>query len=62
MELEFGSTGAEEMSVFHKLLLVKGTKPFRLAPCPTDMTLHARLLLPVPPPSPPPLPPLFPPG
>ena len=49
---EFGSTGAEEISVFHKLLLVKGRKPFRLAPCPVDITLQVRL--------PPPVPPWFP--
>jgi hypothetical protein len=28
---ELGSTAAEEMSVFQRLLLEKGTKPFRLA-------------------------------
>jgi hypothetical protein len=46
---EFGSTGADEISVFHRLLLVKGRKPFRLAPCPVDITLQERLLPPVPP-------------
>jgi hypothetical protein len=61
MVLELGSTGADEMSVFQRLLLEKGTKPFRLAVWPTDMTLHARLLPPVPPLEPP-VPPLFPPG
>ena len=47
IELELGSTGAEEISVFHRLLLEKGRKPFRLAVWPVDITLHARLLLPV---------------
>lgn len=56
MELEFESTGAAEISLFHKLLLVNGTKPFRLAVCPVDITLQARLLPPVPP-----VEPLFPP-
>ena len=32
MVLELGSTGEEEISVFHRLLLVKGTNPLRLAP------------------------------
>src|SRR5260370_28606870 len=59
MVLEFGSTGAEEMSVFQRLLLEKGTNPCRLAVWPVDITLHARLLPPVPPPEPP-VPPLFP--
>src|SRR5215471_3154350 len=57
MEFEFGSTGAEEISVFQRLLLVKGTKPLRLAACPVDIPLQARLLPPVPfplPPFPPP--------
>src|SRR4029077_15396164 len=48
IEFEFGSTGAEEISEFHKLLLVNGTKPFRLEPCPVDITSHARLPQPVP--------------
>ena len=60
--LELGSTGAEEMSVFHKLLLAKGTNPLRLAVWPVDITLQARLLPPVPPLFPPELPvPPFPP-
>src|SRR5580704_9720202 len=33
--LEFGSTGALEMLVFHRLLDGKGTKPLRLVSCPT---------------------------
>src|SRR5579862_4987203 len=49
IEFEFGSTAAEEISVFHRLLLANGTKPLRLAVCPDDITLQARLLLPVPP-------------
>jgi hypothetical protein len=61
MELEFESTGAAEISLFHKLLLVNGTKAFRLAVCPVDMTLQARLLPPVPPVEPP-FPPVFPAG
>ena len=52
MVLELGSTGADEISVFQRLLLVKGTNPFRLAVCPTDIPLQARLLPPVPPPVP----------
>ncbi|MBZ5546783.1 MAG: hypothetical protein LAO22_02305 [Acidobacteriia bacterium] len=52
MVAEFGSTGADEMSVFHKLLLVNGTNPPKLALWPVDMTLQARF----PPPEPPPLP------
>src|ERR1700745_1302737 len=60
IELEFGSTGAEEISVFKRLLLVKGTKPLRLAPCPVDIPLQARLPPPVPFPLPPvPTPPLL---
>src|SRR5947207_8919028 len=58
-ELEFGSRGAEEISVFHRLPFVKGTKPLRLAPCPSAMPLQARLLPPVPPEPLPPEPPLF---
>lgn len=34
---EFGSTGAEEISVFQRLSDGKGTNPLRLAPCPLDM-------------------------
>ena len=59
IEFELGSTGAEEMSVFRRLLLEKGRNPFRLAVWPVEITLHARLLLPVPPlfpPEPPELP------
>ena len=40
MLAEFGSTEAEEMSVFHKLLEGKGTNPPRLAPCPVDICEH----------------------
>src|SRR5215470_2686648 len=40
MLAEFGSTGAVEMSVFHKLEPGNGTNPFRLAPCPTLMPVH----------------------
>src|SRR5690349_2046277 len=54
---ELGSTGAEEISVFHELLLVKGTNPPRLALCPAFMTLQARLPPPVPLPIPVPPPP-----
>src|ERR1700739_4289689 len=57
--------GAEEMSVFHKLPLLKGTKPARPAVCPAFITLQARLPPPVPPPDPPlppPEPPEPPPG
>jgi hypothetical protein len=43
MVLEFGSTGAEEMSVFHGLMLVNGRNPLRAAPWPVPMTLQARL-------------------
>ena len=53
MEFEFGSTGAAEMSVFQRLLPVKGRKPFRLAPAPVDITSQVRCPLPVPPPLPP---------
>lgn len=38
---EFGSTGAFEMSVFHKSSDGNGTKPFRLAFCPGVITLQA---------------------
>ena len=37
------------MSVFQRLLLEKGMKPFKLAVWPVDITLQASLLLPVPP-------------
>ena len=49
ISFEFGSTGADEISVFHRLLLVKGRKPFKLAPWPVDIPLQARLPPPVPP-------------
>src|SRR5271169_122444 len=60
--LEFGSTGAEEMSVFHRLPLENGTNPPRLAVWPTVITLQARLPPPVPPapPFPPEPPPVLP--
>src|SRR5215470_20026465 len=57
IEFEFGSTGAEEISVFQRLLLVNGTNPLRLAVGPVDIPLQARL----PPPVPGPLPPFPPP-
>src|SRR5438876_6623005 len=41
MAEEFGSTGAAEMSVFQGLPGVKGTKPLRLAICPSAMSLQA---------------------
>src|SRR6516225_5995320 len=61
IEFEFGSTAADEMSVFQRLLLVKGINPLRLAPCPVDIPLQARLPPPVPFPLPPvpPAPPLL---
>src|ERR1700722_2376457 len=37
---EFGSTGADEISVFHKLLAGNGTNPPRLPSWPGCMTLH----------------------
>src|SRR5438094_5751674 len=40
---ELGSTGAVEMSVFHRLELGNGTKPFRLAPWPTLIPLQVPL-------------------
>src|SRR5271157_864177 len=58
---EFGSTGAEEMLVFQRLLLVNGTKPLKLAVWPRAITLQARFPPPVPPPFPPPFPPPPPP-
>src|SRR5215813_1983451 len=60
--LEFASTGAAEMSVFQRLLLVNGTNPLRLAPWPVAITLQERFPPPVPPlfPPPPPEPPLPP--
>lgn len=41
MAAEFGSTGAAEILVFHALSAGKGMKPFRLAPCPRLIPLHA---------------------
>ena len=38
---EFGSTGALEMSWFHRLSAGNGTKPPRLPPWPGCITLHA---------------------
>ena len=65
--VEFGSTGAEEISVFQALSAGNGTKPLRLPPCPVVKALHAALGLPPPgeppdepedePPEPPALPP-----
>jgi hypothetical protein len=40
MFAELGSTGAAEMSVFHKLLVPNGTNPLRLVSCPTVMPLQ----------------------
>src|ERR1700676_160808 len=37
---EFASTGAAEISLFHRLSLGNGTNPFKLAPGPTDMPLQ----------------------
>jgi hypothetical protein len=45
-----GSTAAPEISVFHRLPLVKGTNPPRLAVCPGVITLQGRF------PPPPPVP------
>src|SRR5579871_317327 len=61
IELELGSTGAAEMSVFQRLLLENGTNPFRLAVWPVAITSHARLLPPAPPLPPLPPEPPFPP-
>ena len=41
MAFEFGSTAASEMSVFQALPAGNGRKPFRLAPWPVLMPLHA---------------------
>lgn len=41
MAAEFGSTGADEISSFHKLSARKGTNPLRLASCPALIALHA---------------------
>src|SRR5579862_3809399 len=61
MAAELGSTEAVEMSWFHRLSAGKRRAPFRLAPAPTAMALHAPLLLPPDPPLllPPVLPPPF---
>src|SRR5215469_14955066 len=37
---EFGSTGALEILVFHKLLAGNGTYPFKLVSCPGVMPAH----------------------
>jgi hypothetical protein len=37
---EFASTGAEEMSLFQRLSVGKGTNPFRAALCPSDIPLQ----------------------
>jgi hypothetical protein len=37
---EFGSTGAEEMSLFHRLSAGNGTNPFRLELCPRLIPLQ----------------------
>ena len=59
MESEFGSTGAAEISAFHKLLLEKGRNPPRLAFWPGAICWQELLVPPVPPepPEPPPEPP-----
>jgi hypothetical protein len=54
---EFGSTGAAEISVFHKLLAENGTNPPRLAFCPSVNCWHELLEFPVPPEPPDPDPP-----
>lgn len=61
MAAELASTEALEISVFQRLSLANGRNPFRLAPCPALMALHALLLGLPPPPEgllPPELPPL----
>src|SRR5450432_4133335 len=56
--VELGSTSALEMSWFQRLSLGKGRNPFKLAPCPVEMTLQGVFCwLPPPPLPPPPLPP-----
>src|SRR5690349_11311744 len=40
MPLEFRSTGAVEISLFHKLSSGKGRKPFKLAPAPGVIPLQ----------------------
>src|SRR5579862_858814 len=55
MEFEFGSTAADEMSVFHSLLPLKGTKPFNATPCPALIALQESFWLPVPVPGPEPV-------
>jgi len=49
IEVELGSTGAAEMSVFHRLLLAKGTNPPRLAFWPSAICWQAVVVPPVPP-------------
>ena len=44
--LEFGSTGAEEMSLFQRLSAGNGTNPFRLALCPRLIPLQALACVP----------------
>lgn len=41
MAAEFGSTGADEISLFQRLSDGNGTKPLRLASCPALITLQA---------------------
>src|SRR5690348_13059206 len=54
---ELGSTALAEMSLFHALSAGKGSTPLRLAPAPTDIALHAEVLVePVEPPLPVPVP------
>jgi hypothetical protein len=49
IELELGSTGAVEMSVFQRLFDEKGTNPPRLAFCPSTICWHDVVEPPVPP-------------
>jgi hypothetical protein len=49
---EAGSTAIPETSVFHKLLLLKGTNPPRLALFPGTIEAQAVVVPPVPPPFP----------
>src|ERR1700739_702095 len=60
MASELGSSGAAEISVFHKLLPGKGRNPPRPAFCPGIICWQEEVELPVPPPEPPD--PLDPPG
>src|SRR5215831_16595106 len=41
MFVELGSTGAEEISLFHKSSAGNGTNPLRLVSCPTVIPPHA---------------------